>query len=172
MSAGGLGTISADMTEKIVFPAGTLLVQIGGPGMLAFVVPGLLWCALSYSAFTSSLLSLVVCLWTMAAVDTGVLNFAPAHASEVLSLRVGVTLLALGLLGFCLRRTLVGMLISVELMLNGAGLPSDMNAPGLRLHPLQGKLKGHWAVTVQANWRLTFVMRDGDAHIINYLDYH
>ena len=30
MSAGGLGTISADMTEKIVFPAGTLLVQIGG----------------------------------------------------------------------------------------------------------------------------------------------
>jgi hypothetical protein len=33
MSAGGLGTISADMTEKIVFPAGTLLVQLGGPGM-------------------------------------------------------------------------------------------------------------------------------------------
>ncbi|MDC5697083.1 phosphoribosylformylglycinamidine synthase, partial [Intrasporangium calvum] len=33
MSAGGLGSISADQTEKIVFPAGTLLVQIGGPGM-------------------------------------------------------------------------------------------------------------------------------------------
>ena len=33
-----------------------------------------------------------------------------------------LTLLALGLVGFCLRRTLVGMLISVELMLNGAGL--------------------------------------------------
>lgn len=33
MSAGGLGTISADLTEKVVFPAGTLLVQIGGPGM-------------------------------------------------------------------------------------------------------------------------------------------
>ena len=33
MSAGGLGTISADMTEKVLFPAGTLLVQIGGPGM-------------------------------------------------------------------------------------------------------------------------------------------
>ena len=33
MSAGGLGTISADMTEKVVFPAGTVLVQIGGPGM-------------------------------------------------------------------------------------------------------------------------------------------
>ncbi len=33
MSAGGLGTIGADMTEKVIFPAGTLLVQIGGPGM-------------------------------------------------------------------------------------------------------------------------------------------
>ena len=63
-------------------------------------------------------------------------------------------------------------LAQILAMLNSAGLPSDMNAPGLRLHPLQGKLKGHWAVTVQANWRLTFVMRDGDAHIINYLDYH
>lgn len=69
---------------------------IGGPGMLAFVVPGLLWCALSYSPFVSSLLSLVVCLWTMAGVATGVLNFTPAHASDVFSLRVGVTLLALG----------------------------------------------------------------------------
>ena len=33
MSAGGLGTIDAAQTEKITFPAGTLLVQLGGPGM-------------------------------------------------------------------------------------------------------------------------------------------
>ncbi|HEX6916815.1 MAG TPA: phosphoribosylformylglycinamidine synthase, partial [Phycicoccus sp.] len=33
MSAGGLGTISADLTEKVRFPDGTLLVQLGGPGM-------------------------------------------------------------------------------------------------------------------------------------------
>ncbi|MBK6885444.1 MAG: phosphoribosylformylglycinamidine synthase [Tetrasphaera sp.] len=33
MSAGGLGTISADQTDKIAFPAGTLLVHLGGPGM-------------------------------------------------------------------------------------------------------------------------------------------
>ncbi|MFM8796109.1 MAG: phosphoribosylformylglycinamidine synthase, partial [Betaproteobacteria bacterium] len=33
MIAGGLGTIRADLTEKGVFPAGTLLVQLGGPGM-------------------------------------------------------------------------------------------------------------------------------------------
>ena len=33
MIAGGLGTIAAEQTHKIPFPAGTLLVQLGGPGM-------------------------------------------------------------------------------------------------------------------------------------------
>ena len=33
MIAGGLGTIDAALTKKIEFPAGTLLIQLGGPGM-------------------------------------------------------------------------------------------------------------------------------------------
>src|SRR6478736_6174901 len=33
MIAGGLGAIAASQTHKIEFPAGTLLVQLGGPGM-------------------------------------------------------------------------------------------------------------------------------------------
>ena len=33
MIAGGIGTISAEQTQKIVFDAGTLLIQLGGPGM-------------------------------------------------------------------------------------------------------------------------------------------
>ncbi len=33
MIAGGLGTIAADQTQKIEFPAGSLLIQLGGPGM-------------------------------------------------------------------------------------------------------------------------------------------
>jgi len=33
MIAGGLGTIAAEQTRKIEFPAGTLLVQFGGPGL-------------------------------------------------------------------------------------------------------------------------------------------
>jgi phosphoribosylformylglycinamidine synthase len=33
MIAGGLGTIDAGQTQKIQFPAGTLLIQLGGPGM-------------------------------------------------------------------------------------------------------------------------------------------
>ncbi|WP_029898155.1 NADH-quinone oxidoreductase subunit NuoK [Desulfohalovibrio reitneri] len=35
---------------------------------------------------------------------------------------VALMLLAIGLYGLCFRRSFVGMLISVELMLNGAGL--------------------------------------------------
>ena len=33
MIAGGLGSIGAGQTEKIAFPAGSLLIQLGGPGM-------------------------------------------------------------------------------------------------------------------------------------------
>ena len=33
MIAGGLGAIAATQTHKLAFPAGTLLVQLGGPGM-------------------------------------------------------------------------------------------------------------------------------------------
>jgi phosphoribosylformylglycinamidine synthase len=33
MIAGGLGTIDAGQTHKIALPAGTLLIQLGGPGM-------------------------------------------------------------------------------------------------------------------------------------------
>ncbi len=33
MIAGGLGTIDAALTHKVAFPAGSLLVQLGGPGM-------------------------------------------------------------------------------------------------------------------------------------------
>ena len=33
MIAGGLGSIDASQTKKILFPAGSLLIQLGGPGM-------------------------------------------------------------------------------------------------------------------------------------------
>ena len=49
---------------------------------------------------------------------------------------------------------------------------ADMDLPGFRLHPLQGDLRGFWAVTVRANWRVIFRFADGDALDIDYLDYH
>jgi len=50
--------------------------------------------------------------------------------------------------------------------------PDDMDLPGFRLHPLRGALRGHFAVSVSGNWRVTFRFADGDAHDVDYVDYH
>ena len=56
--------------------------------------------------------------------------------------------------------------------LDSAAAPSDMNLPGWHFHPLAGSLKGHYAVTVNKNWRLTFRFKNGDAVVVDYQDYH
>jgi toxin HigB-1 len=56
--------------------------------------------------------------------------------------------------------------------LDAAGAASDMDLPGFRLHALKGKLRGLWAVTVRANWRVIFRFVDRDAFDVDYLDYH
>lgn len=48
----------------------------------------------------------------------------------------------------------------------------DMDRPSLRLHPLKGRLKGFWAVTVRANWRIVFRFEEGRALDVDFLDYH
>jgi len=48
----------------------------------------------------------------------------------------------------------------------------DMDIPGFKLHPLKGKLKGRWSISVSGNWRVTFEFRDGNAYILDYEDYH
>jgi proteic killer suppression protein len=56
--------------------------------------------------------------------------------------------------------------------LDAAAVIADMDLPGFRLHPLKGELKGLWAVTVRANWRVIFRFADGDAWDVDYVDYH
>ncbi len=56
--------------------------------------------------------------------------------------------------------------------LNASSVPEDMNLPGFRLHRLKQDLDGYWAVTVRANWRITFRFENGDAFDVDYLDYH
>ena len=48
----------------------------------------------------------------------------------------------------------------------------DMALPGLNLHPLKGKRKGTWAVTVSGNWRITFAFDGADVIDVDYEDYH
>ena len=56
--------------------------------------------------------------------------------------------------------------------LDAAGTVGDMDLPGFKLHPLKGELKGRWAVTVRANWRVIFRFADRDALDVDYVDYH
>jgi len=56
--------------------------------------------------------------------------------------------------------------------LDTAATIKDLDIPGFRLHPLKGKRKGFWAITMSGNWRITFEFQDGNAYILNYEDYH
>ncbi len=54
--------------------------------------------------------------------------------------------------------------------LDAAEVVEDMRYPGSGLHQLKGQLKGSWAVKVSGNWRVVF--KEGNAYVVNYLDYH
>lgn len=56
--------------------------------------------------------------------------------------------------------------------LDSAKRPDDMNASGWKLHALTGNLAGHYSVTVNGNWRMTFAFDGEDAELVDYLDYH
>lgn len=56
--------------------------------------------------------------------------------------------------------------------LDNATQIQDMDAPGYGLHPLTGKRRGEWAVSVSGNWRITFRFQSGDFFDVDYVDYH
>ncbi len=71
---------------------------VGGPGAMAFPVPALIWCALTYSTFLTSFATLVVTLCVTVAIGAELGIYAGALESEhyINSLRLGATLLAVG----------------------------------------------------------------------------
>ena len=56
--------------------------------------------------------------------------------------------------------------------LDAAATVADVDAPGFRLHPLKGDLRGFWAVSVSGNWRVVFRFEAGDALDVDLIDYH
>lgn len=56
--------------------------------------------------------------------------------------------------------------------LSDASRIEEMDIPPFRLHALKGDLKGFYAVTVRANWRIIFRFEDGDAFDVDFVDYH
>ena len=73
-----------------------LAVLIDGPGALVFCVPALLWCALVYPQRLNALCTLIICIGTLLCVASGLLSLGMADVglSEVISLRLGVAMLA------------------------------------------------------------------------------
>ncbi len=59
-------------------------------------------------------------------------------------------------------------------LLNAAVSIQDVNVPGYALHQLKGNLKGHWAVKVSENWRITFrfIGKNIEVLDVNYIDYY
>jgi len=56
--------------------------------------------------------------------------------------------------------------------LDAAKAPRDLALPGMDFHPLKGKDKGRYAVTVSGNWRITFAFDGEDAIDVDLEDYH
>jgi proteic killer suppression protein len=71
-----------------------------------------------------------------------------------------------------IRPDLLDKVRTILAQLDASQTVQGMNLPGLRLHPLKGDLKGFWAVTVRANWRIVFRFEDGHASDVDLTDYH
>ncbi len=61
---------------------------------------------------------------------------------------------------------------NILFMLDSALVVDALDLPGFRLHPLKGDLKGFWSITVRANWRVIFRFEEGQAHDVDFVDYH
>lgn len=48
----------------------------------------------------------------------------------------------------------------------------EVDAPGFRLHPPKGDLRGFWAVIVSGNWRIIFRFEAQDAFDVDLIDDH
>jgi toxin HigB-1 len=57
-------------------------------------------------------------------------------------------------------------------VLDRADSAEKMNLPGFRLHRLRGDLRGFWAVTARANWRIIWRFEGTDALDVDLIDYH
>jgi proteic killer suppression protein len=71
-----------------------------------------------------------------------------------------------------IRADMLSKVENIIAVLGRAASPENMNLPGFRLHPLKGDLRGFWAVTVRANWRIVWRFEGGDAMDVDLVDYH
>jgi proteic killer suppression protein len=56
--------------------------------------------------------------------------------------------------------------------LDQAGRPEDMDIPGFDFHALRGHRPTKYTVHVNGPWCITFEFREGDAHRVDFEQYH
>jgi proteic killer suppression protein len=71
-----------------------------------------------------------------------------------------------------IRPDLLDKVRTILAQLSEAETIGDMSMTSFHLHPLKGDMRGHWSVTVRANWRIVFRFVDGDADAVDLIDYH
>lgn len=70
-------------------------VAVGGPGAIAFPVPALLWCALSYRLFTTATATALLCVWTLIGIANGWIDLhVQDDMAAIVSMRIGMALVA------------------------------------------------------------------------------
>ncbi|HEY0833619.1 MAG TPA: type II toxin-antitoxin system RelE/ParE family toxin [Azospirillum sp.] len=62
--------------------------------------------------------------------------------------------------------------MKLDLIHAAATLDFLRSPPGNRLEPLKGDRAGQHSIRVNDQWRICFVWRDGDAHNVEFADYH
>lgn len=69
----------------------------GGPGAISFAVPALLWCAISYSVFFSTLCTLTFCAWMLITTSSGAADILIADQAlrYASSAKMGVALISI-----------------------------------------------------------------------------
>lgn len=95
--------LGQQVTASKLMPALCLVLSaafgaaVGGPGAIAFPVPALMWCAVSYNLFTTSLITFVVSAWSLVSISMALQ--AATHGmidrDLLLSVRMGLTLVML-----------------------------------------------------------------------------
>ena len=71
-----------------------------------------------------------------------------------------------------IRPDLIDTVENILFVLDEAPNVQALAIPRYRLHPLKGKFKGYWSVTVKANWRIIFRFEEGHAYGVKLIDYH
>lgn len=63
-------------------------------------------------------------------------------------------------------------LIKLRLLNRAKTLDDLRNPPGNRLHALKDDRAGQHSISINMQWRICFIWKDGNAHDVEIVDYH